>query len=383
MLNTIPQYINTMSDTYGLTKTLGVIDVYTKPNGEPWFIVGNNSVIFRIRHEGRTKILKCYTLSKRNTRRIYGAKCLHKELYIYTDNMHGDWADVVLDDWIDGITLQKAINNSIGNEAAMRSLAERFDRLALALLKEDWAHGDLKPENIIISPDGRMHLIDFDALFCPEFAGESSEETGTAAFQHPARDAQYFNKSIDDYPIALISTALHALSLDPTLAERYDTNEMLLFHPKELVGGRCQALEEVERLFATRGELIPYHIALRLESKSPEIPDLQSLLEQAVILPDKACDPHPDTLQTDCEGDLWGYTRDGQFVIAPLYECCFDFSEGLAAVSIGGSWHYIDSAGRVVMCCSQYDDIYPFQDGVTIVVKEGVRKRINAKGEEI
>ena len=83
MLKTIPQYLSAMSDTYGLTKTLGVIDIYTTHNGAPWFAIGNNSVIFRIKHEGRDKMLKCYTRDKRNLRRIYGDKCLRVELYIH------------------------------------------------------------------------------------------------------------------------------------------------------------------------------------------------------------------------------------------------------------------------------------------------------------
>ena len=53
-------------------------------------------------------MLKCYTRPKRNLREIYGQRCLHDELYIHTDRRHGQWVDVVLDEWIEGETLPGA-----------------------------------------------------------------------------------------------------------------------------------------------------------------------------------------------------------------------------------------------------------------------------------
>ena len=65
--------------------------------------------------------------------------------------------------------------------------------MAAALTADDWAHGDLKPENIVADNRGRLHLIDFDAMFLPAFAGRHSPELGTAAFQHPARTVRDFD----------------------------------------------------------------------------------------------------------------------------------------------------------------------------------------------
>lgn len=382
MLKTIPQYLSAMSDTYGLTKTIGVIDICTKSNGSPDFRVGNNSIIFHIRHHGVEKMLKCYTRKKQNLRRIYGEKCLREELYIHSDSLHGEWVDVILDDWIEGETLQNVIIKNRGNPATIKSLAEKFDSLAVALLAENWAHGDLKPENIIVTPSGELHLIDFDAVFLPEFTGERSEEIGTASFQHPMRDTEYFDKSIDDYPIALISTALHALALDPSLAERHEIEERLLFHPNELIKG-CQALEEVIELFAINGDVLHYHIARLLKSLTPRLFRLKEFLTYATRREGYQAGHSTEIPEIDYDKGLCGYRLGEKFVIPPLYNNGFDFSEGLAAVCIGRHWHYIDLQGNIVLRCPQYEAVKPFHNGVAVVVENGTRKFINRKGEII
>lgn len=384
MLKTIPQYLSAMSDTYGLTKTLGVIDICRAENGEPDYKVGNNSIIFRIRHEGRVKMLKCYTRNKQNTRRIYGEKCLHDELYIHSDCTHGEWVDVVLDDWIEGETLHRAIHANRGNAAALLSLAERFDRMALALLQKDWAHGDLKPENIIVTPSGEMRLIDFDAMFLPSFFGEQSEECGTAAFQHPSRSIDYFNKSIDDYPIALISTALHALASDPTLAERYDIDDILLFSPKELINGSSPAHREVLSLFASECKAVQYRIAKLLHYPTPQLHSLKRLLEYAVN--STVCNidtEQASRLSLENIDGYWGYCIGNRPIIPPVYDSGYEFHEGLAAVSVGDCQHYINAEGVPVLKCPQYEDIQSFRNGVAVVVENGIHKHINRNGEII
>ena len=216
---TLRQYLTTLADTHGLTRTLGEIEVCRDGKGRICYSAGNSAVVFRIRCEGRVRSLRCYMHHPRHLAEIYGEKLLPQELFIYTSPAGGVWVDVVLSDWIEGVTLHEAVAAAAeaGDTARLRRFAAAFDRMAAALTADDWAHGDLKPENIVADNWGRLHLIDFDAMFLPAFAGRHSPELGTAAFQHPARTVRDFDASLDDYPAALISTALHALALDPTL----------------------------------------------------------------------------------------------------------------------------------------------------------------------
>ena len=208
---TLRQYLTTLADTHGLTKTLGGMEVCRDSRGRMCYTVGNSAIVFRVRHEGHIRSLRCYMHPPRHLAEIYGERLLPQELYLYDSPRSGVWVDVVLGDWIEGATLHEAVAEAAAAEDATRlgQLAAAFDRLAARLTSDDWAHGDLKPENIVVDSSGRLHLIDLDAMYLPAFAGEASPELGTAAFQHPARTIRDFNASLDDYPAALISTEIY------------------------------------------------------------------------------------------------------------------------------------------------------------------------------
>ena len=257
---TLRQYLTTLADTHGLTKTLGGMEVCRDSRGRMCYTVGNSAIVFRVRHEGHIRSLRCYMHPPRHLAEIYGERLLPQELYLYDSPRSGVWVDVVLGDWIEGATLHEAVAEAAAAEDATRlgQLAAAFDRLAARLTSDDWAHGDLKPENIVVDSSGRLHLIDLDAMYLPAFAGEASPELGTAAFQHPARTIRDFNASLDDYPAALISTALHALAEDPTLWDRYGSSDGLLYTPQRIASD--PAYRETLALFEKRGMAVQYRM---------------------------------------------------------------------------------------------------------------------------
>ena len=277
MLHSIRQFIEALQDPYGLTRTLGEIEVCRSSDGEPLRWVGNSAVVFKIRCGGRYKMLKCYTRPMEHLEAIYQEKLLRQELYVWQADGQGEWCDVVIDDWIEGITLYEAVMRGAGSgdKAHLSNLARQFDRLALELLESDWAHGDLKPENILLDESGTLRPVDFDAMFLPVFAGEKSPELGTAAYQHPGRTAEDFDASIDDYSIATISTTLHALALEPGLLARYNRGEGLLLSPRKIVRHGCAAHAECLALFEKAGDAVRYRIARLLESPLMRLPNLK------------------------------------------------------------------------------------------------------------
>lgn len=380
MFVAVNQYIDLLADPACWTRTLGVVDVLMKDaSGRPQCFVGNRSVVFKIRHNGRVRMLKCYTRPKPNLRRIYGEHCLRDELFI-SDRTSGEYVDVVVMDWVEGRSLRRAIADALGDTEAVSRLSAEFDRFALELLEADWAHGDLKPDNIIVDCEGRMHAIDFDAVYRPDLADTGSDESGTAAFQHPLRTAALYDKSMDDYPAALISTALHALSADGSLHRRFDTDDVLLIDPREAVKGRSRALQEVLRIFAAGCRGAEYRVARMLESPVPQLSGLRELLGWLV----RGAGRTPEGTPVLCERDgLWGYVCGGRFVIAPVFDSGFEFSEGLAAVSLGGFHHYVSPSGERMLSVGECLSAKPFVDGYAAVTGKKGRFCIDRSGRAV
>lgn len=384
-MHTLRQYLLTLSDPEGLLRTLAGAEVCRDARGALLYAAGNSAVVFRIRHRGQVRSLRCYLRPMRHLREIYRERFLEKELYLYDTAGAGTWVDVVVGEWIEGETLSEAAERAAAERDTQRlqALAAAFDALAARLVSDDRAHGDLKPENIIVDAQGILRLIDFDAAYLPEFAGEQSPELGTAAYQHPARTAADFNERLDDYPAALISTALHALALDPTLRERYPESDGLLFTPREILRGRDAAYREVMELFERRGMALQYRIARLLASPTPQLFGLAEFLAASVREAGTAlAGTPPERLELYVEHGLWGYRTPERVVIPPRYDNGFDFSEGWGAVQLGRTWHFIDGSGRVCLSCPGCDSVKPFRNGCAQVVRNGRRMQIDRAGNE-
>lgn len=388
---TLRQYLLTLSDPDGLTRTLGRIEVCRDERGRPLFSAGNSAAVFRIRHEGRLRALRCYLRPVRHLREIYGERLLERELYLHTSPCTGEWVDVVLCDWIEGETLHEAVCQAAtaADRTRLEALSEAFDRLAARLVADNAAHGDLKPENIVVAPDGTLHPIDLDATFLPQFAGELSPELGTAAFQHPARTAADFDASLDDFPAALIATALHALRLDPAFYTRHRLADGLLFSPRNIM--HDEALNEALALFERTGRASWYRIARLLRSpvlRLFRLPELFACTVREQALPKAATvNPAPTDVTAQppeafVRDGLWGYRSGERTVIPPLYDCAFDFSEGLAAVQLGRTWHFIDTQGRTRLSCPGCEAVKPFRRGRAQLFRNGRRTQIDPAGRE-
>lgn len=384
-MHTLRQYLLTLSDPEGLLRTLAGAEVCRDAQGRILYAAGNSAVVFRIRHRGQVRSLRCYLRPMRHLREIYRERFLEKELYLYDTAGAGTWVDVVVGEWIEGETLSEAAERAAAERDTQRlqALAAAFDALAARLVSDDRAHGDLKPENIIVDAQGALRLIDFDAAYLPEFSGEQSPELGTAAYQHPARTAADFNERLDDYPAALISTALHALALDPTLRERYPESDGLLFTPREILRGRDAAYREVMELFERRGMALQYRIARLLASPTLQLFGLAEFLAASVREAGTAlAGTSPERLELYVEHGLWGYRTPERVVIPPRYDNGFDFSEGWGAVQLGRTWHFIDGSGRVCLSCPGCDSVKPFRNGCAQVVRNGRRMQIDRAGNE-
>lgn len=378
---TLRQYLFSAEDPYNLFRTLDRIEFERDSRGELCYSVGNAAVTFRVLIAGERHALRCYFHPSSRRKRIYQAEYLEREFFIYDTPPHGRWVDVVLTRCVEGEELGGILSRaaSAGDKTLLASLSERFDRLACELLDAPWAHGDLKPENIILDPAGELQLIDRDAMFLPEMQGEQSTELGTAAYQHPARTTADFDATMDDFSVALISSALYALSLDPTLYERFGDRDGLLIDTRHLATD--EALQAILELFAGRGEAVRYRIARTLLRRRPGTLPCREWMHLCGK-PFATEDGQIPELYFSNEG-LWGFRTEEKVLIPPLYDGGYDFSEGVAAVRLGTHWHFINLRGEVVLSCPPCIDVKPFRGGRATLYTEHESYEIDIRGQRL
>ncbi len=317
----ITDYTGTLENPAGVFRTLGEPLVERDIYGAVQLHAGNSAAIFTYAGEGgRRRFLKCYIRPNPHLRTVYGyierrrpallpeVRLLRDEIFVHTLGGGAGWVDVVEGEWTEGETLGVIVARAAkaGDRARLRELADAFDALCASLLAAEWAHGDLKPENIIVRDDlgsagadaggaaeefsGRrrrfvaqddrprplsLTLIDCDAMWVPELAGCRAAESGTPSYRHPARTPRDFDKSIDHYPALLISASLHALALAPELYSGYHTPDTLLLSPVEILDGTSAAHAAMLELFARAKMEREYRMTGALASPSPGDADVR------------------------------------------------------------------------------------------------------------
>ena len=81
----------------------------------------------------------------------------------------GRWYPMILMDWVEGDTLFKWVNKKCSerNGAALSAAADCWLSLTRELTEAQVAHGDLQHNNIIVTPEGRLKLVDYDCMSVP------------------------------------------------------------------------------------------------------------------------------------------------------------------------------------------------------------------------
>jgi hypothetical protein len=377
--------------------------------GEIDFQSGSNAIIFKLFVDGVNCAMKCYmtTAPGQEERQgrvvdylnslnspLFDSSCrlLRDELYVYDGLGNGSYHSALLRPWTEGVTLRRWLTErcQAKEREAIRAMARRFTALSLELVGQAWAHGDLKPDNLIVTPSGELRLIDFDSAFIPSLAGSLSVELGTPGFQHPLRDARFYNRHLDDYSLALIGTALYALAEFP---EGFDAaeDEKLLFDPQEAVHGRCEALHRIKAHWVDSGQTALYQLAARLSRPAPEIPDLPEVLQQITEAQERAgvntniiATSNTDTPELYRQNGFYGYrSPQGDHLTEAIYDDGHPFGEGLALVRLGKKYTYIDRRGVKRIDASAYDEAKSFYGGRAAVRKSGKWGYIGLDGRAV
>ena len=246
----ISEYVRAIQDASSNLDKLAHLVPVQDDHGEPYRSSGAFAVVFKMKDEqtGKCYALKCFTEEQEGRAEAYrqiadelefvdssyitSVKYLDKEIFV-DSNCEEDEFPVLLMDWIDGETMESYIAENYQDNYAMAMLCYRFCKMAAWLRFQPFAHGDIKPDNIMVRPDGSLTLVDYDGMFVPAMKGQKSPTIGTKDFSHPLRTVDDFDETIDDFALASIALSLKAISLKSSLLDEYGAADRLLFSAED------------------------------------------------------------------------------------------------------------------------------------------------------
>ena len=247
----ISEYIEAIKSAEDNFKELSYLRPVLGDDGLPVMSAGGFSVVFKMKDEqnGKFYAVKCFTKEQKGRNESYkliadeleyissnyltSIKFYEKDLFVDSSQTAETEFPVLLMDWVDGEPLDKFVHDNANDQYALEMLSYRFGKLSAWLLTQPFAHGDLKPDNILVKRDGSIVLVDYDGMYVPAMKGQKARELGSPNFRHPSRTENSFDERIDDFSIALIALSLKAFSLNTELISEYCTNDFMLFGVEE------------------------------------------------------------------------------------------------------------------------------------------------------
>ena len=216
-------------------------------NGNPVMSSGNFAVVFKMKDIETEKVyaVKCFTREQEEREERYreiikvleqvkspyfvSTQYYDKELFVDTSQSDETEFPVLVMDWVEGVPLDEYMKSIADNQFYRELLANRFQKLVCWLLPQPFAHGDIKPDNIIVKEDGSIVLLDYDGMFVSALRGQEALENGTPLYRHTGRKSSFFNEYIDDYAAVLLLLLLKVNAITTIDIDDYLTDNSAEF----------------------------------------------------------------------------------------------------------------------------------------------------------
>ncbi|EGR4251987.1 protein kinase family protein [Vibrio cholerae] len=200
---------------HGTLKTTGL--------GLPLALCGGFALTYTVQVGGKKFALRCFHKESRELEKRYQAisariKQLASPYFLPFEfipagiRIQGAMYPIVKMAWAQGQTLAEFLENEYRNPQSLQRLRKALSNLADFLEKNQISHGDIQPENIMVSAGGStIQLIDYDGMYVEALQSSKATELGQVNFQHPKRTANDFNEKLDRFSFLTLDVALQAL----------------------------------------------------------------------------------------------------------------------------------------------------------------------------
>ena len=346
----ISEYVKAIQDAGDNLDKLAYLSPVLDDHGEPYRSSGAFAVVFKMldKSTGKYYALKCFTEEQEGRADAYrqiadelgmvdslyitSVKYMEKELFVDSQCEENEFP-VLLMDWVDGETMEVYIAANYHNQSAMSMLCYRFGKMAAWLRTQSFAHGDIKPDNIIIRPDGSLVLVDYDGMFVPAMKGSKSPTVGTKDFCHPLRTVDDFDETIDDFSLASIALSLKAISMNSTLLDIYGASDRLLFSENDCRNpSNSKVISALQELMCDKDFCTLYSLfMLALARKKLSLCSFKLFISEKPLLPQTIEDLSTKATEEELKEafiDEWGvkYSKDGRKLLKAPSDLKGDFS---------------------------------------------------------
>ena len=384
----ISEYVKAIQDAGDNLEQLAYLTPVLDDHGEPYRSSGAFAVVFKMldKRTGKYYALKCFTeeqegradayrqiadeLGMVDSPYIISVKYMEKELFV-DSQCEEDEFPVLLMDWVDGETMEAYIAANYQNQSAMSLLCYRFGKMAAWLRSQSFAHGDVKPDNIMIRPDGSLTLVDYDGMFVSSMKGSKSPTIGTKDFSHPLRTMDDFDETIDDFSLASIALSLKAISMNSTLLDTYGASDRLLFSENDYRNpSNSKVISALQELMCDKDFCTLYSLfMLALARKELSTCSFRLFIGEKPLLPQTIEDLSTKATEDELKEalvDEWGvkYSKDGRKLLKAPYELngTYSIKEGVRII-----------CDKAFLFCSSLNDIV-IPDGVTSIGNEAFNR---------
>lgn len=408
----------------GRFKMLEGICVETDEMGDPVFSFSGVAACFSVRWDSKRYMLKCFLHSQYSSKFLLRQIAeyleqvkspylvdyvyLNDEMLVYNDFGEPHYTDVVLMEYPEDATMDEYVSAACdrNDTVALTKLLDEFCRMAVWLINDGIVHGAIRANNVLVSNDCRLHLINYESMQVPPMG--SLDKTVIDSDNIVVANLALGLKVIASNPSAFRLVRGNSMfrmpvlrsSLLPMFADAAERSNCLslqllvemLSTCNHTLHSRRELSEVLEALAADRTP-IRIDLARILPDQQDELDDLPDEVRDSDYTRVRDLSSVYSWVGPVCESmicverdDLWGYLNsDGQEVLPLQYQWASDFVEGRAAVIVGDGENYalIDKAGREVLPA-----IYELVDwdgvhGVAKVAYEGFFGLFDRNGREI
>lgn len=257
-----------------------------KNDGQPYVFGGGFSLVFKIQKDAESWAFKVWKQEVFENEERHG---LIKE-YLTTVNLpyfsdfeyvpkgllvNGQFIPTLRMPWMEGSLLKHYINLHIDSPDILNALAADFLDMTRALHEHSISHGDLKNDNIFVSEDGHIKLIDYDSICVPKIVNRANICAGTEGYQYPFRGylGDLASLKADHFSELIIYLSIKAVAEHPLLWHKYDVmtaDYRLLFKKSDFSGFRDSQIwqdlinlsPEIQELVAKMESFIYPHLNL-------------------------------------------------------------------------------------------------------------------------